>query len=77
MAWTLLLGFIALTLVFVWMVVVRYQIEVLADRVGDEELEVSLAERRAEGDRRRRRQASGTPPAGPEPGAASRPGACR
>ena len=33
MAWTLLLGFVALTLVFVWMVAVRYRIEVLADRV--------------------------------------------
>lgn len=50
MLWTMLLGFIALTLVFVWMLMVRYQIEVLKDRVGDEELEVSLAERRAEGD---------------------------
>jgi heme exporter protein C len=49
MGWTLLLGFVALTLVFAWMVVVRYQIEVLSDRVGNEELEVSLAERRAEG----------------------------
>jgi heme exporter protein C len=50
MAWTLLLGFIALTLVFVWMVTVRYRIEVLADRTDAEHLEVSLAERWAEGD---------------------------
>jgi heme exporter protein C len=50
MAWTLLLGFIALTLVFVWMVGVRYRIEVLADRTDAEHLEVSLAERWAEGD---------------------------
>jgi heme exporter protein C len=49
LAWTLLLGFVALTLVFVWMVGVRYRIEVLADTVGDEELEVSLTERWAEG----------------------------
>jgi heme exporter protein C len=49
MAWTLLLGFVALTLVFVWMVVVRYDVEVMADRIGHQELEVSLAERRAEG----------------------------
>ena len=42
MAWTLLLGFVALTLVFVWMVCVRYRIEVLRDAIGDEELEVSL-----------------------------------
>ena len=50
MGWTLLLGFVAFTLVYVWMVMVRYQIEVLGDHVGDEELEVSLAERRAEGE---------------------------
>jgi heme exporter protein C len=50
MAYTMLLGFIAMTLVFVWMVAVRYQIEVLRDQVGEEELEVSLAERRAEGE---------------------------
>jgi heme exporter protein C len=49
MAWTLLLGFVALTLDFVWMLAVRYRIEVLQDEVGEEELEVSLAERRAEG----------------------------
>ncbi len=50
MAWTLLLGFVAMTLLFIWMVAVRYDIEVLRDQVGDEELEVSLAERRAEGE---------------------------
>lgn len=48
MAWTLLLGFVALTLVFVWMVTVRYQIEVARDQVGDRQLEISLAERQAE-----------------------------
>ena len=36
MAWTLLLGFVAFTLGFIWMVTVRYQIEVLSDRVGGE-----------------------------------------
>ncbi|MGH9047076.1 MAG: cytochrome c biogenesis protein CcsA [Acidimicrobiales bacterium] len=50
MAWTLLLGFVALTLVFIWMVAVRYRIEVLSDRTGAERIEVSLAERWAEGD---------------------------
>ncbi len=50
MGWTLLLGFIALTLVFVWMVIMRYEIEVMRDQLGDVEMEVSLAERRAEGD---------------------------
>jgi heme exporter protein C len=49
MAWTLLLGFVAMTLVFAWMVAVRYRIELLADELDGEELEISLAERRAEG----------------------------
>ncbi|HXQ19471.1 MAG TPA: cytochrome c biogenesis protein CcsA [Acidimicrobiales bacterium] len=50
MAWTLLLGFVAMTLLFVWMVALRYRIEVLSDRVGEEALEVTLAERWAEDD---------------------------
>jgi heme exporter protein C len=49
MAWTLLLGFFAFTFLFVWMVMMRYEIEVSRDLLGGEELEVSLAERRAEG----------------------------
>jgi heme exporter protein C len=49
MAWTLLLGFIAFSLIFVWLLGVRYRIEVLQDMVGDQELEVSLVERWSEG----------------------------
>ncbi len=49
MAWTLLLGFVALTLVFVWMLLVRYRIGVLQDRLGTGELDVAIRERRAEG----------------------------
>jgi heme exporter protein C len=49
MAWTFLLGFISFSLVFVWLLGVRYQIEVLQDQVGDQEMEVSLAERWSEG----------------------------
>lgn len=48
-AWTLVLAFVAFTLDFVWMVAVRYRIEVLRDRIGGQELEVSLAERWSEG----------------------------
>jgi len=48
-AWTLVLAFVAFTLDFVWMVGVRYRIEVLHDRIGGQELEVSLAERWSEG----------------------------
>jgi heme exporter protein C len=49
MAWTFLLGFIAMTLIFVWLLGVRYRIEVLQDQVGDQEMEISLAERWSEG----------------------------
>ena len=49
MAWTFLLGFIAFSLIFVWMLGVRYRVEVLQDQVGDQELDVSLAERWSEG----------------------------
>jgi len=49
MAWTLLLGFVALTLVFVWMLLVRYRIGVLEDWLGANELDLALAERHSEG----------------------------
>jgi len=49
MAWTMGLGFVAMTLVFVWMLLVRYRVETLAERIGDRELEISLSERWAEG----------------------------
>jgi heme exporter protein C len=48
MAWTLLLGFVAVTLLFVWMLMVRYRIQVLAERLEGTELEVALHERWAE-----------------------------
>jgi len=48
MLWTLGLGFVAFSLVFVWLLGVRYQVEVLQDAVGGQELEVSLAERWSE-----------------------------
>ncbi len=48
MSWTFLLGFIAFSLIFVWLLGVRYQVEVLQDAVGDQELEVSLSERWSE-----------------------------
>ncbi|MEI7858618.1 MAG: cytochrome c biogenesis protein CcsA [Acidimicrobiales bacterium] len=49
MAWTLLLGFVALTLLFVWMLLVRYRIGVLEDWLADNELDLALAERQSEG----------------------------
>jgi len=49
MAWTLLLGFVAFTLLFAWMLAVRYRIEVLWEHVEETELDVALHERWAEG----------------------------
>ena len=49
MAWTFLLAFVAFSLIFVWLLGVRYRIEVLEDAVGAQELEVSLTERWSEG----------------------------
>jgi heme exporter protein C len=49
MAWTLLISFLALTLGFVWMLLVRYRIGVLEDWLGSGELDVALRERQAEG----------------------------
>ena len=49
MAWTLLLSFIALTLVFVWLLLVRYRIGVLEDWLGSGELDMAIRERQAEG----------------------------
>ena len=49
MAWTLLLSFVAFTLVFVWMVIARYRIEVIRVAGQDLALEAAIASRRAEG----------------------------
>jgi heme exporter protein C len=49
MAWTLLLGFVAVTLLFAWMLAVRYRIEALSERVRAAEIVAALDERRAEG----------------------------
>jgi hypothetical protein len=72
MSWTFLLGFVAFSLVFVWLLGVRYQVEVLQDAVGDEELEVSLAERWSEDTELIGAGTSARPPSGPtESGGAS------
>jgi heme exporter protein C len=49
MAWTLLLGFVAFTLLFAWMLTIRYRVEVLSEQLQDSELDVALHERWAEG----------------------------
>jgi heme exporter protein C len=49
MAWTLLLSFLAFTGIFVWMLLVRFDMAVLEDAGVDDGLESALIERRAEG----------------------------
>jgi heme exporter protein C len=49
MAWTLLLGFIAFTLAFIWMLAVRMRIETLTDALEGASLDLALDERWAEG----------------------------
>ena len=72
MLWTMLLSFIAFSLIFVWLLGMRYRIEVLQDAVGDQELEVSLAERWSEDTDL---VGAGARPTGPSTGAApARPG---
>ncbi|HEX2850311.1 MAG TPA: cytochrome c biogenesis protein CcsA [Acidimicrobiales bacterium] len=44
----MLLGFVAMTLVYAWLLVHRYRLEVLEEEQGDVELEAAIAERRAE-----------------------------
>ena len=68
MAWTLLLGFVAMTLAFVWMLLVRYRIGLLEDWLDANELDAALAERQSEG--------IGSP-AGADPGADAPTGAAR
>jgi heme exporter protein C len=48
MAWTMLLGFCAFTLVYAWFLVHRYRLETLEERLETEGLSLALAERRAE-----------------------------
>ena len=49
MAWTLLLSFLAFTLLFAWMVTMRYEIETLREDDEGADLALALAARRAEG----------------------------
>jgi heme exporter protein C len=48
MAWTLLLGFVAFTLAFVWMLAVRMRIETLTDASEGAALDLAIGERWAE-----------------------------
>lgn len=61
MAWTLLLGFVAFTLAFVWMLAVRMRIETLADALEGASLELALDERWAEASDQAPQAASTTP----------------
>ncbi len=48
MAWTMLLGFVAFTLVYAWLLVHRYRLETAEEELETEGLSAALAERRAE-----------------------------
>lgn len=48
MAWTLLLGVVAFTLLYAWLLIHRFRIAWLEERVEDQGLEYALAERHAE-----------------------------
>ncbi len=48
MAWTLLLGFVSMTLIYVWMTAVKYRSLVMGDRIESVWLDAALSERRAE-----------------------------
>ena len=48
MWWTVMVGFATFLLVFAWLLVQRYRLAVLEERVEDEGLERAIAERRAE-----------------------------
>lgn len=49
MAWTLLLGFVAFTLLFAWMLLVRYRVQVLSESLEGDVLRDALRERWGEG----------------------------
>lgn len=48
MAWTLLLGVIAFTLLYAWLMAHRFRLAWLDDRLGDRQLQAAIDERRAE-----------------------------
>jgi heme exporter protein C len=48
MAWTLFVGVVAFTLLYAWLVMHRYQLAVMEDRIEAAGLEAAIAERRAE-----------------------------
>jgi heme exporter protein C len=48
MWWTVMVGFVAFFLTFAWLLVQRYRLAVLAERVEGESLERAIADRRAE-----------------------------
>ena len=67
MAWTLLLGFVAFTLLFAWMLAIRYRVELLSEHLADSELDMALQERWAEGGEGARRGAGRGAQHGPGP----------
>jgi heme exporter protein C len=50
MAWTLLLGFVAFTLLFVWMLLLRYRVQVLSEVLEGADTQLAMRERWSEGE---------------------------
>jgi len=48
MAWTLLLGFVSLTVGYAWLLIHRYRVEQMEDELEQHGLDIAIAERRAE-----------------------------
>ena len=48
MAWTLLLGFLSLTVGYAWVLIHRYRVEQMEDELEQHGLDIAIAERRAE-----------------------------
>lgn len=48
MAWTLLIGVVAFTLLYCWLLVHRFRLAWLEDQLGDRQLQAAIDERRAE-----------------------------
>jgi len=48
MAWTLLLGVVAFTLLYAWLLIHRYRLATVEDRIVDRQIDIAIEERRAE-----------------------------
>ena len=49
MAWTLFIGVVAFTLLYAWLLAHRFRLAWVEDRIADRQMDIAIAERRAEG----------------------------